>query len=579
MENKYSNERNIQIVISLLKSHGINKVIASPGGASMTFVASLQQDPFFTMYSAADERSAAYIACGLSAETNETVVLSCTGATSSRNYMPGLTEAYYRKLPILAITSGRSTTTVGHHMDQVIDRSVLPKDVAKLSVSIPIVKDKEDEWDAMIKVNKAILELTHSGAGPVHINLPTTYSRDFSVKELPPVRKINRITPHDSLPSLPNGNIGIFVGSHIKWSDELTTTVDRFCESNNAVVLCDHTSNYKGKYQVLIPLIETQSALKKNDLDLLIHIGEVSSSGYNKTREVWRVSDDGELRDTFNKLTCVFEMSELDFFKYYISKNNNTTLFENYQAEYNDLYDRIPDLPFSNIWIAKKLSKELPKGSVLHLAIRNSLRAWNFFEIDNSIAAYSNVGGFGIDGGVSSLIGASFAHPQKLYFGVIGDLAFFYDMNSLGNRHIKNNLRILLINNGRGQEFRNHISMGAMFGEETDKFIAAGGHYGNQSPNLVKHFAQDLGFEYISASNKDDFENVYKNFVSSKITSKPLLFEVFTNTEEENKALKMISSLTVTGKLVQSAREAVNGKTFNLLKEWRFRSDRATHFG
>ena len=103
----YTAERNAQIVISLLKSHGIRKIIASPGATNICFVASVQIDPFFEVYSCVDERSAAYMACGLAAESGEPVVISCTGATSSRNYMPGLTEAYYRKLPILAITSSR----------------------------------------------------------------------------------------------------------------------------------------------------------------------------------------------------------------------------------------------------------------------------------------------------------------------------------------------------------------------------------------------------------------------------------------------------------------------------------------
>jgi 2-succinyl-5-enolpyruvyl-6-hydroxy-3-cyclohexene-1-carboxylate synthase len=86
----------------------------------------MQQDPYFKIYSSVDERSAAYMACGLSAELNEPVVISCTGATASRNYLPGLTEAYYRKLPILAITSMQPFTKVGHHIPQVIDRSALP---------------------------------------------------------------------------------------------------------------------------------------------------------------------------------------------------------------------------------------------------------------------------------------------------------------------------------------------------------------------------------------------------------------------------------------------------------------------
>lgn len=75
------------------------------------------------MYSAADERSAAYIACGLAAESGEPVVLSCTGATASRNYMPGLTEAFYRKLPLIAITSSKSSSMIAQLVAQVTDRT------------------------------------------------------------------------------------------------------------------------------------------------------------------------------------------------------------------------------------------------------------------------------------------------------------------------------------------------------------------------------------------------------------------------------------------------------------------------
>ncbi|MEI3005177.1 MAG: hypothetical protein V8T87_11240 [Victivallales bacterium] len=42
----YTDERNIQIVISLLKAHGIKRVVASPGTTNLSFVASIQQDSF-----------------------------------------------------------------------------------------------------------------------------------------------------------------------------------------------------------------------------------------------------------------------------------------------------------------------------------------------------------------------------------------------------------------------------------------------------------------------------------------------------------------------------------------------------
>ena len=85
MKEMYSSERNVQILIGLLKANGIKKIVASPGTTNIPFVLSCQNDGGFEMYSCVDERSAAYMAVGLSQESGEPVVLTCTGATASRN--------------------------------------------------------------------------------------------------------------------------------------------------------------------------------------------------------------------------------------------------------------------------------------------------------------------------------------------------------------------------------------------------------------------------------------------------------------------------------------------------------------
>ena len=53
-----------------------------------------------------------------------------------------------------------------------------------------------------------------------------------------------------------------------------------------------------------------------NNFSLLIHIGEISGGymGFH-ANYVWRVSPDGEIRDTYKKLSCVFEMEEQDFLR------------------------------------------------------------------------------------------------------------------------------------------------------------------------------------------------------------------------------------------------------------------------
>ena len=116
---KYTEKINIQLLIAGLKNHKIKKVIVSPGTTNVMFVASIQNDSWFELFSAPDERSAAYMACGMAYETGEPIVLTCTGATASRNYMPGLTEAFYRKLPILAVTSMMGNTLVNNNIPKI----------------------------------------------------------------------------------------------------------------------------------------------------------------------------------------------------------------------------------------------------------------------------------------------------------------------------------------------------------------------------------------------------------------------------------------------------------------------------
>lgn len=575
----YTNERNVQIVIALLKSHGIRRVIASPGTTNMTFVVSIENDPWFQIWSSVDERSAAYLACGMAAEAGEPVVISCTGATASRNYMPGLTEAYYRKLPVLAITSTRGNYQIGHLIDQQIDRRNIPNDIAVESVTLPMVKDKEDERFCEIEANKAILAMKLNGGGPSHINLYTRYSQDFGVIEIPHVNAIYRHTFFDqNLPEIPkNGRIIIFVGAHADFSDRLTAAVDKFCATYDSVVLCDHTSGYRGKYEIHYQLVcgQQQWHSPLANANLCIHIGEVSGNQFNiYTAHTWRVSPDGALRDAFGNLRRVFMMPEEEFFERYAKDNtSHTELLDAMTAEVETIEEKIPELSFSNIWVAQQIHNRLPEGCELHFGILHSLRSWNFFKLPAGIRAKCNVGGFGIDGGVSTMMGASFVHPEKLFIGIFGDLAFFYDLNVLGNRHVGNNVRILLINNGKGNEFRNYSHPCYSLGEEVDRYIAAAGHYGNMSRKLVKDYAMDLGYEYLTAGNKSEFNALVDRFLASEITEKPMLLEVFTQTEDESKALEQImnvildSKLTLKNTIKQTVKNLLGKNGYEILRK------------
>ena len=568
---KYSIEENTLQLIALMKAHGVKKIIVSPGNTNISFVGSIQSDPYFEIYSCVDERSAAYMACGLAEESGDPVALSCTGATAARNYPSGLTEAYYRKLPILAITSSQPFGREGQLFPQYTDRRNQFNDIATISVQIPYPYSDEERWSNNVKINNALLQLNRNGGGPVHINIATLFSREFDVNKLPEERVIRRFTNYDILPDISTDKVCIFIGSHKKFSINEQSIIDEFCDKYNAIVLCDHTSNYKGKYRVLGGLVAAQREYYPpcRRAELVIHLGEVSGSYYYfKHTKIWRVSPDGEVRDPFKMLSDVFQMEECVFFDYYNRRKDNTT--ENtYLAEWKNeeakLTSQLPELPLSNAWLAQQTCGCLPTNAVLHLGILNSLRSWNLFDIPRDVYSYSNVGRFGIDGAISTCIGASLANPNKIYYLVLGDLAAFYDLNALGNRHIGSNIRILLSNNGTGYEMHCSGSIGKEFGDEADKYMAAGGHFGKKSRTLIKHFAEDLGFKYLSAETKEEYLKNLDYFVSSTIYDKPVLFEVFVNKEDDD------YSYNVTRNIVTSTAGSIKQLTKNVIGEKGYR--------
>lgn len=541
----YETQKSVQILVGLMKAHGVRHVVLSPGSRNIALVRSLEGDPYFTCYSVVDERSAAYFAIGIYLERGEPVALSCTSAQATRNYIPGMTEAYYRGTPLLVITADYKPSHVGVGTMQAIQQMSIPKDAAKVSVQLPVVRDADDEWYCTRLVNEAILGLSHHGTGPAHINIPIEEHWDGGVQSLPPVRKIDRhAAGDDALPPIPGKKILVVVGEHAPFSPSQERALAAFAEAYGAVVYTNHLSNYHGAGAVpggLAVLNVRAQEVEAFTPDVLItigdQVGDYDSYGFLHSLKTqhWRVHLDGRLLDTYRSLTRVFEMSEDAFFTFYASRAPAEI-----DQTYRDVWDRaksmssIPaNLPLSHALVADTLSPMLPAGSAVHFAILSAFRNWSFFELEPSIAAYANVAAFGIDGCLSTFIGHSVA-SDALTFLVIGDLSFFYDMNAIGNRHVKNNARIVLINNQGGGEFRLYShAADQYFGDEANAHIAAAGHFG-----AARAWVEAMGWEYLEVRTKADLRDHAGRFVSPG--DRPIVMEVFTSMKADSDGVRMI---------------------------------------
>lgn len=568
----YTHNLSIQILVDLLLKHGIRKAVVSPGTTDLEFIAALQYNGEFEIYSSIDERSAAYMACGIAEECGEPVVIACTEATASRNYFPGLTEAFYRKIPVIAVTGIHRYYHIGTLYPQVIDRTKSPNDIIVFKAQLPVIKDNEDIKQTELLVNKALLAAKGSNNGPVHIDLPCCNDNyDFSCLELYNARKIDRYEVNNKLPLIPEGKIAVYIGSHRDFTEMETKCLDDFCLCYNAVVFCDHTSGYRGKYAFNAGLLSVQGKKYEimDNISCLIHIGEQMAdwptmNKLKSAKTTWRVSPDGELRDTFGNLSKVFKMTFVNFFKSYINdKFKNDSYLKECLSAKASLSIPIDRLPLSNVYVAVKISKELPLDSVLHIGASNTVRAWSMVDIPDRVRSYGNVGCRGIDGVLSSAVGGALVDKKNIHFCAVGDLMFYYDMNCLGNRDITGNLRILLINNNGGGIFKQTVAPGyRFFGDETtNRFIAAADHFKKGKNNVIKNYVESLGFKYLSADTKEKFDYIYKDFISADNIEQPILFEIFTNDFDDREAFNIISSIDVApGNTVKQLAKQLLGK-------------------
>lgn len=573
----YSNIESVQILIKLLKEYNIKNVVLAPGGSDIPIIHSIETDEFFNCYSVVDERSAVYFAMGVSQQNNAPVACVCTSGTAVSNFLPGMTEAYYQNVPIVAITADKDPLRQGHLETQKIEQNNILDTVCKKTVELPVIRSKEESWYCGRLINEALVELDHHGKGPVQINIPIVGKTSiYSCETLPDVKKINLITATDQgldkyIEKLSKAKkILIVLGQNIVFSDEDKKNVELFAKKYNCIISVEHMSNLNCEGVVYTyPVTEIfymKGALSDLVPDIVISMGNNIASykmkpflrEHSGTVEHWQVDESGRIRDMFECLTDVMEFSPQFFFKYFAGNApKNISNDKIYFKEWQKYIDNItyPEFNFSNFYVAQELSKVIPDKSILHLAILNSTRVMQFFPLGKNVKVYSNIGALGIDGCLSTFIGQA-AGTDELAFCLVGDLSFFYDMNAAGIRHIGSNVRIILLNNGGGSEF--HFFMGKRNIPTINTHICA------EHKKTAKGWIESLGYDYYSASTKEELATVMPKL--SKKSDKPIFVEVFTDMEDDaNYTNKFYSdnSVAVGGaktKLIHTAKNILSDK-------------------
>ena len=183
-------------------------------------------------------------------------------------------------------------------------------------------------------------------------------------------------------------------------------------------------------------------------------------------------------------------------------------------------------IPFSDFSAFGQLLRSVPDNYMLQLANSSTIRYTQLFDLNPSLKVFCNRGTSGIDGSTSTAVGASWVYGSPTLL-VTGDLSFFYDSNALWNNYIKNNFRIIVINNGGGGIFR------ILPGKDDSSVFET--YFETRHSLSAEHLCNMFGFDYRTAKSSIELEEELKDFY--KETVRPMLLEITTPTLINDKIL------------------------------------------
>ncbi len=499
---------NFQVLMNmadLCYQHGMQHLILSPGSRSAPLALTFMRHGGFQWQVVPDERSAAYQAIGVASATGKVVGLVCTSGTAAVNYAPGLAEAFWQGVPIVAFTADRPPEWIGQGENQAIYQQGLYKPNVKGSLEMPVdLPLGDNERFVYQQIACALNTATGIPPGPVQVNMPfreplypksdlpgpqphlKTYQRSAFQQGLSTVNhtKLTQDLKHSD-------RILVVAGMASPTLEELRVLGD-FVMRTKAVLVADSLSNaHRLPSAILSGDLIAKKALEQDYAvlkpELVITIGGQLLSKSLKTflrdakpAEHWHISEAGEARDTFQALTRVIPLKPYTFMREIGGKlwpKPENTFSQAWQKLYFQRQKATYDLAtqkggFSEIRVMKSLLEALPQKAVIHLGnsmpVRHTQLLSPLFQ-ERELTFKGNRGTSGIDGCLSTAIGYARKTSQPVYC-ILGDMAFMYDRNGLWGRALPRNLCVIVLNNHGGGVFR--LLPGAQDQTELDEYFA-----------------------------------------------------------------------------------------------------------
>lgn len=557
-------------LVDILAKQGLTHAVICPGSRSAAITLSFARNTAIETIVSIDERTAGFLALGMAVEQNRPVALVCTSGTAAYNFAPAVAEAFFQGIPLIIITADRPKEWVHQQDGQTIYQNGLFGHHVKISREFATDNIHPDSiWFANRLSNEIYLSANTFPKGPVHLNVPIRepfYPQPDEVFEHGKGNRIIGRLPFEAnlpveswhqLQSLWEDSDRILIAAGQGYaSGELQAALGVITDEWGIPVLGDVTSNL-GQHpdfislQDLILQPEEREALKP---ELLITFGQsfLSKQFKNFIRKNpplhhWHIGQDVQVIDSFQTLTLQVPVDPTFFFRKIFEDIDYKHFVEN-AGDTNDEYKQswlrreyvaarvVNEQLTKNLSVLDDLTcvhkavSSVESEVLLHLGNSMPVRHANLLKrLGLSQNVWANRGTSGIDGCVSTAIGAALASPDKKIVLIVGDVSFLYDRNGFLIDQLPGNLKVVVLNNGGGNIFR--MIDGPRKQPELERFFETHHRFTAEST------ATAAGVTYLKVTTSVELDSVVAQFTQTDGT---VILEFFTDKEENKRVLDQI---------------------------------------
>lgn len=552
--------------VDALAESGLDAVCIAPGSRSTPLTLAFASHPGIQIYHQIDERSAAFFALGLAIATDRPVALVCTSGTATANFHPAILEAHQALVPLLVLTGDRPHELRHSGANQTVDQIKMFGDHVLWSVDMALPEPEPPDaalLNVMTTACRAYATANGMRKGPVHINFPFR-------KPLEPASSGEPLFPETPACH----TVSISRGHITPSADQIRHVTQLINEHERGLIICGPNCPRDVFPQALLALaircgypivadplsgirfwggeaselticsyetfLHERSGAEKPPFstpDILLCFGAVPTSKWLNLylsrcpfQHRIHVRENGVWADDSHQTTLFLQANEslvcaalTESIDHCVNRDWAETVFAVEKSVRAHLRSYGRAIDFDAAYLMDMVSL-LPDECRLWIGNSLPVRHLDQFGMPSrrKLTVHGNRGASGIDGTISSALGAATADDSPLVLA-IGDVTFAHDVNGLALvRQIRSPVTIVLFNNGGGGIFR-RLPIARFEPPFTDLYLTP--------PSMqFAAIAKGFGWHFVAAPDRRGFREQLHRSISDPA---PTIIEVKTDSASD----------------------------------------------